>query len=118
VPGRVRTASHRRLSRGNLAHFSGLAKLVKSWPAAGLLSESDTLARDWLIMVSLIDDGQFAAQVGELIDPVLPDARRLEQPWRWAMMLMIRAAARPYAVGSAARPITRRPWRSPAAPAT
>jgi len=91
------------LARGNLAHSSGLAKLVKSWPAAGLLSESDTLARDWLIMVSLIDDGQFAAQVGELIDRVLPDARRLEQPSRWAMMLMIRAAARPYAVGSPAR---------------
>jgi predicted ATPase len=91
------------LARGNLAHSSGLAKLVRSWPAAGLPSESDTLARDWLIMVSLIDDGQFAAQVGELIDRVLPDARRLEQPSRWAMMLMIRAAARPYAAGSPAR---------------
>jgi predicted ATPase len=91
------------LARGNLAHSSGLAKLIKSWPAAGLPSESDTLARDWLTMVSLVDDGQFATQVGELIDRVLPDARRLEQPSRWAMMLMIRAAARPYAVGSPAR---------------
>jgi tetratricopeptide (TPR) repeat protein len=54
-------------------------------------------------MVSLVDDGQFATQAGELIDRVLPDARRLEQPSRWAMMLMIRAAARPYAVGSPAR---------------
>jgi predicted ATPase len=91
------------LARGNLAHSSGLAKLIKSWPAAGLPSKSDTLARDWLTMVSLVDDGQFATLVGELIDRVLPDARRLEQPSRWAMMLMIRAAARPYAVGSPAR---------------
>jgi predicted ATPase len=91
------------LARGSLAHTSGLTKLIQSWPAAGLPSESDTLARDWLIMVSLVDDPQFAARVGELIDRVLPDARRLEQPSRWAMMLMIRAAARPYAVGSPAR---------------
>jgi predicted ATPase len=42
------------LARGNLAHSSGLAKLVRSWPAAGLPSESDTLARDWLTMVSLM----------------------------------------------------------------
>jgi predicted ATPase len=91
------------LARGNLTHSSGLGELIKSWPAAGLRSERDALARDWLIMAAFVNDGQSAAQVGALIDRVLPDARRLEQPSRWAMMLMIRALARPYTVGSPAR---------------
>jgi predicted ATPase len=91
------------LARGDLAESSGLAKLIKSWPTAGLHSERDTLARDWLIMAAFVNDGQSAAQVGAMIDRVLPDARRLEQPSRWAMMLMIRALARPYAVGGPAR---------------
>jgi tetratricopeptide (TPR) repeat protein len=54
-------------------------------------------------MVALLNDGQNAAQVGALIDEVLPDARRLEPPSRRAMMLMVRALARPYAKDSPAR---------------
>jgi len=105
------------LARGSLAQASGAAKLIRSWPAAGLSSERDTMARHWLRMVALLNDGQFAAQVGALIDEVLPDARRLEPPSRWAMMLTVRALARPYAAGSPAASMRRR-WRWRAMPAT
>ena len=91
------------LVRGSLAQATGLAKLIRSWPGTGLRSERDTVALGWLTMVALVNDGQFAARAGVVIDEVLPTARRLEQPSRWAMMLMMRAIARPYAAGSPAR---------------
>jgi predicted ATPase len=90
------------LVRGDLRRASGLSKLVESWPAAGLRSERDTMARHWLTTVGLVYDGQFA-EVGALLGDVMPDLRRLEHPSRWARMLMVRALSRPYAADSPAR---------------
>jgi tetratricopeptide (TPR) repeat protein len=91
------------LARGAMAQASGLAKLIRSWPAAGLHSDRDRMARHWLRVVAMVNDGQFVAQCGALIDDILPDARRLELPSRWGMMLLARALARPYAPDSPAR---------------
>jgi tetratricopeptide (TPR) repeat protein len=89
------------LVRGHLGGASGLSRQIESWPAGGLRSERDTMARHWLRMIALVNDGQFE-KAGALIDEVLPDARRLEQPSRWAQMLMMRVLSRPYAAGSPA----------------
>jgi hypothetical protein len=89
--------------RGQLAQTTGLAKLIKAWPAPGLRGEQDAMAQHWLAMVALVNDGQLAPQVGALIDEVLADAKRLEPPARWGMMVMLRALARPYAAGGPAR---------------
>jgi predicted ATPase len=88
--------------RGHLRWASGLSKRIESWPAAGLGNERDAMARHWLTTIALLDDGRFA-QAGALIDEILPDARRLEQPSRWVVMLLVRALSRPYAAGSPAR---------------
>ena len=50
----------------------------------------------------LLADGSYA-QAGVLLDEILPDARRLESPSRWGLMLMVRAVARPYVPASPAR---------------
>ena len=49
-----------------------------------------------------MNDGGFAEAVS-LIDEMLPDARRLEKPSRFAMTLMGRGIARPYTAHSLAR---------------
>ena len=90
------------LVRGHLRRASGLFRWIESWPAAALGGEQDRMARNWLMTFALMDDGQFA-QVGTLIDEILPDARRLVAPARWGQMLMVRALSRPYAAGSPAR---------------
>jgi predicted ATPase len=90
------------LTRRHFGRASELSRRIQSWPAAGLPGECDTLAHDWLTMIALQDDGQYT-QAGSLIDRILPDARRLEQPARWGQMMLVRALARPYAEHSAAR---------------
>ena len=90
------------LVRGQLRLTSELGRQIGSWPAGGLPSERDKMARDWLMVNLLTIDGQFA-QAGALSDEILPDARRLEQPSRWALMLMVRALSRPYTAGGPAR---------------
>ena len=90
------------LVRGQLRLTSELGMQIGSWPAGGLRGERDKMARDWLMVNLLTIDGQFA-QAGALSDEILPDARRLEQPSRWALMLMVRAVSRPYAAGGPAR---------------
>jgi tetratricopeptide (TPR) repeat protein len=90
------------LVRGYLRRASALSSRIESWPAAGLRGERDMLARQWLLAFALQDDGEFG-RLGELIDKALPDARRLEDPPRWALWVMARAMARPYTAGSPAR---------------
>jgi predicted ATPase len=90
------------LVRGQLRLTSELGRQIGSWPAGGLPSERDKMARDWLMVNLLTIDGQFA-QAGALIDEILADARRLEQPSRWGMMLMVRALSRPYTADGPAR---------------
>ena len=60
------------------------------------------MALDWLMAQGLLADGSYA-QAGVLLDEILPDARRLESPSRWGLMLMVRAVARPYLPASPAR---------------
>jgi tetratricopeptide (TPR) repeat protein len=90
------------LVRGHLRGATALSRLIESWPAAGLRSERDVMARHMLTVIALQDDGQFAP-VGALLDEILPDARRVEQPSRLGTMLMARALSRPYAADSPAR---------------
>ena len=88
--------------RGHLRRASGLGKHIESWRVEGLRSERDKMAWHWLKVNTLTTNGQLA-RAGGLIDEILPDARRLEQPSRWGLMLMVRAVSRPYAVDSPAR---------------
>jgi predicted ATPase/DNA-binding SARP family transcriptional activator len=86
-------------------HFRRTSKLwqhIESLPQDALRTDSDRLARSWLIANRLINDGSFTEAVA-LIDEILPDARRLEQPSRVAIILMSRGLARPYTTRSPAR---------------
>ena len=79
-------------------HFRRTSELwqhIESLPQDALRTDSDRLARSWLIANRLINDGGFTDAVA-LIDEILPDARRLERPSRIAIMLMWRGLARPY----------------------
>jgi hypothetical protein len=49
-----------------------------------------------------VEDGRWA-ELGVLVDQILPGARRIEDPSRWGLMLMARAGARPYVPDSPAR---------------
>jgi len=60
------------------------------------------MALDWLLAQGLLADGSYA-QAGALLDEILPDARRLESPSRWGLMLMVRAVTRPHVPASPAR---------------
>jgi len=90
------------LVRGHLRRTSGLWQRIESLPKSGLRTERDRMARSWLMASSLVNNGDHA-KTGSLIGEILPDARRLEQPWRTALLLMGRATARPYTAHSPAR---------------
>ena len=90
------------LVRGHLRQTSALRQRIESAPAQDLPSESDRLARTWLIVQGLVNDGRYAEVVAQL-EEILPRARQLEEPPRWALMLMVRALSRPYAADSPAQ---------------
>ena len=90
------------LVRGHLRRTAELRQRIESWTAAELPGRSDQMALDWLMAQGLLADGSYA-QAGVLLDEILPDARRLESPSRWGLMLMVRAVARPYVPASPAR---------------
>jgi predicted ATPase len=87
------------LVRGNLRRSTGLRQQVDAWPAASLRSERDEMARQFLLVIGINGDGRWA-ELGALLDQVLPAARRIEEPSRWGIMLTARALARPYAPDS------------------
>ena len=89
------------LVRGHLRRASALSRRIESWPAAGLRGEVDMLARHWLLAFALQDQGEFG-RLGAMADEILPDARRLEEPPRWGLWVMVRAVSRPYSAGSPA----------------
>jgi Tfp pilus assembly protein PilF len=60
------------------------------------------MAWSWLMACGLLNDGDHA-KAGALIGEILPDARRLAEPSRTALLLMMRAIARPYTGHSPAR---------------
>jgi len=90
------------LVRGNLRRSTGMRQQIDAWPAASLRSERDQLARHYLQVIGYSGDGRWA-ELGALLDQVLPAARRIEEPSRWGIMLAARALARPYAPDSPAR---------------
>ena len=87
------------LVRGNLRRSTGLRQQIDAWPAARLRSERDQMARQFLLVIGINGDGRWA-ELGALLDQVLPAARRIEEPSRWGIMLTARALARPYAPDS------------------
>jgi tetratricopeptide (TPR) repeat protein len=90
------------LVRGHYRRTSELWQQIESLPESGLRTDRDRLARSFLTASRLLNDGSFAEAV-TLTDEMLPDARRLEEPWRTGMMLMGRGIALPYAPHSPAR---------------
>jgi predicted ATPase/DNA-binding SARP family transcriptional activator len=89
------------LVRGHLRRTSGLWQQIEALPQDGLRTEEDEMARSWLMACRLLNDGEHGKTCA-LIGEILPAARWLEKPWRTAMLLMGRAAARPYAEHSPA----------------
>jgi hypothetical protein len=61
------------------------------------------MARYFLQMIGTNEDGRWA-ELGTFLDRILPDARRIEEPSRWCLILIIRAVARPWEPGSPAGP--------------
>jgi predicted ATPase len=91
------------LVRGNLRRLTALRQQVEAWPAASLRNERDRMARYFLQMIGTNEDGRWA-ELGTFLDRILPDARRIEEPSRWCLILIIRAVARPWEPGSPAGP--------------
>jgi predicted ATPase len=91
------------LVRGNLRRLTALRQQVEAWPAASLRNERDWMARYFLQMIGTNEDGRWA-ELGTFLDRILPDARRIEEPSRWCLILIIRAVARPWEPGSPAGP--------------
>jgi hypothetical protein len=90
------------LVRGHLRRSSELWQQIESLPHRGLPTEKDQMAWRWLMACKLLNDGDHA-KAGALMGEILPAARRLEKPWRTALLLMGRAVARPYTAHSPAR---------------
>jgi predicted ATPase/DNA-binding SARP family transcriptional activator len=89
------------LVRGHLRRTSGLWQQIESLPRNGLRTDRDLMARSWLMACGLLNDGDHAKTVAH-IGEILPAARRLEMPWRTALLLMGRAVARPVTEHSSA----------------
>jgi hypothetical protein len=90
------------LVRGHLRRTSELWQHIESLPANELATESDRMARSWLLACGLVNHGSFAETVA-LLDEALPDFRRLEGPSHTSLILMGRGIARPYTAHSPAR---------------
>jgi predicted ATPase/DNA-binding SARP family transcriptional activator len=90
------------LVRGHLRRTSGLWQQIESLPQDRLRTERDRMARSWLMVCGLLNDGDHAKTCA-LIGEILPATRRLEEPWRTALLLMGRATAHSYTAHSPAR---------------
>jgi predicted ATPase len=81
------------LVRGHLRQSSTLwqqiAPLLARQPRAG----GDRMARAWLLAYARMNQGEYAKAIA-LVDEILPDARRTENPSRTALLLMVRGLAR------------------------
>jgi tetratricopeptide (TPR) repeat protein len=90
------------LVRGHLRRTAELRQHIESLPAAELQTDSDRMALNWLTLQGLVDDGGYAQAV-TLLDEIFAQARQLEKPSRWGLMLMVRALSRAYTANSPAR---------------
>jgi predicted ATPase len=90
------------LVRGHLRRTSELWQHIESLPQNELRTESDRMARSWIMAAGLVNDGSFTEAVA-LLGEILPDIRRLAKPSRTALMFMGLGIARPYTARSPAR---------------
>jgi tetratricopeptide (TPR) repeat protein len=81
------------LIRGHLRRTSVLWQQIALLLAQEPPSGGDRMARALLLAGGRMSQGEFA-QVIDVIDEVLPDIRRVDQPWRTALLLMVRGVAR------------------------
>ncbi|MEV0716569.1 DUF4062 domain-containing protein [Asanoa sp. NPDC050611] len=88
------------VARGHLRQTSELWQRIAALP--GMRTERDRLAMQWLTGSRLLNDGRFA-EVGDLVDEMLPVARRVESPTRIALLLAARAIALPHGRHDTAR---------------
>jgi hypothetical protein len=94
-------AAQMRLLTPHMGPSSELWRQVSAAREHGLRSEADLVAWIWLMSIDMLNDGRFA-EVGELLDAVLPSLRRRVEPARAALLLMERGIARPYTADSPA----------------
>jgi predicted ATPase/DNA-binding SARP family transcriptional activator len=90
------------LVRGHLRRTSELWQHIQSLPPNEPGTESDRMARSWLVAAGLVNDGSFA-EAAVLLDEILPDVRRLETPSRTSLVLMGRGIVRHYTARSPTR---------------
>jgi hypothetical protein len=90
------------LIRGHTRRRSELLRQIEALSDSELLTDSDRVTWQWLISSGMLNDGRFA-ELGELADKILPEARRILDPAWLALLLMGRAISRPYIAGSPAR---------------
>jgi predicted ATPase len=65
-------------------------------------SATGRMARAWLLAIGGTNQGESTTTI-DLVDEVLPDARRVEQPSRIALLLLVRGVARVYSAHEQAR---------------
>ena len=83
------------LVRGHLRQSSTLWQQIAPLLARRQCAGGDRMARAWLLAYGWMNQGEYAKAIA-LVDEVLPDARRAEEPSRTALLLMVRGMARLY----------------------
>jgi predicted ATPase len=81
------------LVRGHLRQSSTLWQQIAPLLACQPRTGGDRLARAWLLAYGWMNQGEYAKAI-DLVDEILPDARRAEKPSRTALLLMVRGMAR------------------------
>jgi predicted ATPase len=81
------------LIRGHLRRPSPLWQQIASLLAQEPPGGEDRMARALLLAGGGMSQGEFTEAI-DVIDEVLPDVRRVEKPWRTALLLMVRGVAR------------------------
>jgi predicted ATPase len=90
------------LVRGHLRKSSTLWQQIASLLAPLPQTDGDVVARTWLLAAGWTNQGEFTKAI-DLVDEVLPEARRVEKPFRIAVLLMARAIVRVYGEHELAR---------------
>jgi predicted ATPase len=80
------------LVRGHLRQSSTLWQQIAPLLAQEPRSGGDRMARAWLLVAGWTNQG--ITNPIDLVDEILPDARRVEKPWRTALLLLARGITR------------------------
>jgi predicted ATPase len=81
------------LVRGHLRRPSPLWQQIASLLVPEPPGGDDRMARALLLAGGSMSQGEFTKAI-DVIDEVLPDVRRVEKPWRTALLLLVRGVAR------------------------